>query len=127
MDVCTCTMTSVVSPGVHQHVYEQLLCKSITKALKFSQVVSILFALLGSACVKAARKMLMKLSLGLHRSEFTAGEIADEMEKERKYLQLTTADYLIKVNEVRTKKSVDLLQHLLEYYKAQYRYDLYKS
>ena len=59
--------------------------------------------------------------LGLHRSEFTAGEIADEMEKERKYLQLTTADYLIKVNEVRTKKSVDLLQHLLEYYKAQYR------
>jgi Arf-GAP/SH3 domain/ANK repeat/PH domain-containing protein len=43
------------------------------------------------------------------------------MEKERKYLQLTTADYLIKVNEVRTKKSVDLLQHLLEYYKAQYR------
>ena len=62
------------------------------------------------------------VSPGLHRSEFTAGEIADEMEKERKYLQLTTADYLIKVNEVRTKKSVDLLQHLLEYYKAQYRY-----
>jgi hypothetical protein len=62
------------------------------------------------------------MSPGLHRSEFTAGEIADEMEKERKYLQLTTADYLIKVNEVRTKKSVDLLQHLLEYYKAQYRY-----
>jgi hypothetical protein len=57
----------------------------------------------------------------LHRSEFTAGEIAEEMEKERKYLQLTTADYLIKVNEIRTKKSVDLLQHLLEYYKAQYR------
>ena len=43
------------------------------------------------------------------------------MEKERKYLQLTTADYLIKVNEIRTKKSVDLLQHLLEYYQAQYR------
>ena len=43
------------------------------------------------------------------------------MEKERKYLQLTTADYLIKVNEIRTKKSVDLLQYLLEYYKAQYR------
>ena len=64
--------------------------------------------------------MLFAVS-GLHRSEFTAGEIAEEMEKERKYLQLTTADYLIKVNEIRTKKSVDLLQYLLEYYKAQYR------
>ena len=56
---------------------------------------------------------------GLHRSEITAGEIADELDKERKYLQLTTADYLVRMNEIRTKKGVNLLQQMLEYYKSQ--------
>ena len=59
---------------------------------------------------------------GFHRSEVTSGEIADEMEKERKGLQLTTTDYLLRVNEIRTKKGVDLLQHLLEFYYAQHKY-----
>lgn len=58
---------------------------------------------------------------GLHRSELTAGEIAEEMEKERKYLQLTTAEYLLKINEIRSKKGVDLIEQLLEYYKAQHK------
>ena len=66
------------------------------------------------------------------------------MEKERKYLQLTAAEYLIRVNEIRYddtqipnqkiyhliqfffayfrgKKGVNLLQQMLEYYKAQYK------
>lgn len=59
---------------------------------------------------------------GLHRSELTAGEIAEEMEKERKYLQLSTTDYLLRINDVRSKKGVDLLDHLLEYHKAQNKY-----
>ena len=61
------------------------------------------------------------MHLGLHRSELTAGEIADEMEKERKYLQLTTSEYLLRVNEIRTKKGVDLLQHLIKYYHSQHK------
>jgi Arf-GAP/SH3 domain/ANK repeat/PH domain-containing protein len=59
---------------------------------------------------------------GLHRSELVAGEIADEMEKERKYLQLTTSEYLLRINEIRTKKGVDLLQHLIKFYHAQHKY-----
>ncbi len=51
----------------------------------------------------------------------TAGEIADEMDKERKYLQLSTAEYLVRVNEIRAKKGVNLLQQMLEYYKAQFK------
>jgi Arf-GAP/SH3 domain/ANK repeat/PH domain-containing protein len=51
----------------------------------------------------------------------TAGEIADEMEKERKYLQLTTSDYLLRINEISTKKGIDLLQHLVKFYHAQYK------
>jgi len=41
----------------------------------------------------------------------------DEMEKERKYLQLTaaaaaaSAEYLVRVNEIRTEKGVNLLKH----------------
>ena len=58
---------------------------------------------------------------GLHRSELTAGEIAEEMDKERKYLQLTTTEYLLKINEVRSKKGADLIEQLLEYYKAQHK------
>ena len=58
---------------------------------------------------------------GLHRSELTPGEIAEEMEKERKYLQLTTTEYLLKINEIRSKKGVDLIEQLLDYYKAQHK------
>ena len=43
------------------------LCVQISKAQKDSQVLSALFALLGSAHVKAARKMLVKSNLSLER------------------------------------------------------------
>jgi len=43
--------------------YEQLLQTKITKAQKGSQVVN-LFCAFGSACKKAARKTLIKLTLG---------------------------------------------------------------
>ena len=59
---------------------------------------------------------------GMIRSELTAGEIAEEMDKERKYLQIAIADYMVKVNEIKTKKGVELLEHLVDYYKAQSRY-----
>ena len=56
---------------------------------------------------------------GMIRSKLTMGKIAEELEKEQKYLQISTANYLIKVNEIRTKEGVELLQNLLEYYKSQ--------
>jgi len=59
---------------------------------------------------------------GMIRSELTAGEIAEDLEKERKYLQIATADYLIKANEIKTKKGAELLQHLVDYYHAQSSY-----
>ena len=37
---------------------------------------------------------------GMIRSELAAGEIAEEMDKERKYLQIAIADYMVKVNEI---------------------------
>nr|XP_023024118.1 arfGAP with SH3 domain, ANK repeat and PH domain-containing protein [Leptinotarsa decemlineata] len=59
---------------------------------------------------------------GLIRSEVTAPEIADEMEKERRLFQLQMCEYLIKYNEIKTKKGIDLLQSLVEYYHAQTNY-----
>lgn len=56
---------------------------------------------------------------GLIRTEISPAEIADEMEKERKMFQLQMCEYLIKVNEIKTKKGVELLQHLVEFYHAQ--------
>ena len=60
---------------------------------------------------------------GMIRSELAAGEIAEEMDKERKYLQIAMADYMVKVNEIKTKKGVELLEHMVDYYKAQSRWD----
>lgn len=59
---------------------------------------------------------------GLIRTEISPAEIADEMNKERKYFQLQMCEYLIKVNEIKTKKGAELLQHLVEYYNAQTNY-----
>ncbi|XP_059483922.1 arfGAP with SH3 domain, ANK repeat and PH domain-containing protein isoform X2 [Neocloeon triangulifer] len=59
---------------------------------------------------------------GLIRTEVTPAEVADEMEKERKLFQLQMCEYLIKVNEIKTKKGIELLQHLVEYYHAQTKY-----
>ncbi|XP_070209442.1 arf-GAP with SH3 domain, ANK repeat and PH domain-containing protein 1-like isoform X3 [Littorina saxatilis] len=56
---------------------------------------------------------------GMVRTEISGAEIADEMEKERKIFQLQMCEYLIKVNEIRTKKGSDLLNNLAEYYQAQ--------
>ncbi|XP_020711402.1 arfGAP with SH3 domain, ANK repeat and PH domain-containing protein isoform X2 [Athalia rosae] len=59
---------------------------------------------------------------GLIRTEVTPAEVADEMEKERRMFQLQMCEYLIKVNEIKTKKGIELLQHLVEYYHAQTNY-----
>ncbi|XP_049621516.1 arf-GAP with SH3 domain, ANK repeat and PH domain-containing protein 1 isoform X2 [Suncus etruscus] len=56
---------------------------------------------------------------GMIRTEITGAEIAEEMEKERRLFQLQMCEYLIKVNEIKTKKGVDLLQNLIKYYHTQ--------
>lgn len=56
---------------------------------------------------------------GMIRTEITGAEIAEEMEKERRLFQLQMCEYLIKVNEIKTKKGVDLLQNLIKHYHAQ--------
>uniref|UniRef100_A0A8C6LY36 Un-named sa1614 n=1 Tax=Nothobranchius furzeri TaxID=105023 RepID=A0A8C6LY36_NOTFU len=41
---------------------------------------------------------------GMVRSEVSGGEIAEELEKERRSFQLSMCEYLIKVNEIKTKR-----------------------
>ncbi|XP_039354666.1 arf-GAP with SH3 domain, ANK repeat and PH domain-containing protein 2-like isoform X1 [Mauremys reevesii] len=59
---------------------------------------------------------------GLVRSEVVGGEIAEEMEKERRMFQLNMCEYLIKVNEIQTKKGVDLLQNHIKHCNAQFNF-----
>jgi hypothetical protein len=47
-------------PGILPTFYAHLLCAKIPKVAKDSVYVSVFFALLGSARIKAARKMLVK-------------------------------------------------------------------
>lgn len=55
---------------------------------------------------------------GLIRTEISGAEIAEEMDRERKQFQYQMCEYFIKVNEIETKKSVDLLLHYIEYFNA---------
>uniref|UniRef100_A0A8C9R4D7 Arf-GAP with SH3 domain, ANK repeat and PH domain-containing protein 1-like n=1 Tax=Scleropages formosus TaxID=113540 RepID=A0A8C9R4D7_SCLFO len=58
---------------------------------------------------------------GMVRTEVSGGEIAEELEKERRMFQLQMCEYLIRVNEIKTKKGVDLLQNLIKHYYSQSR------
>ncbi|XP_036306299.1 arf-GAP with SH3 domain, ANK repeat and PH domain-containing protein 1-like [Pipistrellus kuhlii] len=56
---------------------------------------------------------------GMMRTEITGAEIAEQTEKERRLFQLQMCEYLLQVNNIKTKKGVDLLQNLIKYYHAQ--------
>ncbi|XP_036437780.1 arf-GAP with SH3 domain, ANK repeat and PH domain-containing protein 2b [Colossoma macropomum] len=56
---------------------------------------------------------------GMIRTEISGGEIAEEMEKERRAFQLQMCEYLLKVNEIKVKKGADLVQNLIKYFHAQ--------
>ncbi|NWS72646.1 ASAP1 protein, partial [Crotophaga sulcirostris] len=59
---------------------------------------------------------------GLVRSEVSGGEIAEELEKERRTFQLSMCEYLIKVNEIKTKKGIDLLQNHIKHCSSQFNF-----
>ncbi|KAG8131905.1 hypothetical protein E2320_009801 [Naja naja] len=59
---------------------------------------------------------------GMVRTEVAGGEIAEEMEKERRMFQLHMCEYLIKVNELKTKKGVDLLQNNIKHCNSQFNF-----
>eukprot|EP00075_Anas_platyrhynchos_P007477 XP_021126989.2 arf-GAP with SH3 domain, ANK repeat and PH domain-containing protein 1-like [Anas platyrhynchos] len=59
---------------------------------------------------------------GMVRSELCSGEIAEEMEKERRTFQLNMCEYLIKVNEIKTKKGIDLLQNHIKHCSSQFNF-----
>uniref|UniRef100_H2Y6R1 Uncharacterized protein n=1 Tax=Ciona savignyi TaxID=51511 RepID=H2Y6R1_CIOSA len=69
--------------------------------------------------VEREKRQLAK-EAGMIRNEITGAEIAEEMEKERRMFQLQMCEVRgVVVNEIKTKKGVDLLQHLVEFYHAQ--------
>ncbi|XP_030830122.1 arf-GAP with SH3 domain, ANK repeat and PH domain-containing protein 2 isoform X4 [Strongylocentrotus purpuratus] len=59
---------------------------------------------------------------GLIRQVVSGPEVAEEMEKERRMFQLQMCEYLFKVNEIKAKKGAELVQHLVEYYRAENSY-----
>uniref|UniRef100_A0A8C0GEW8 Un-named sa1614 n=1 Tax=Chelonoidis abingdonii TaxID=106734 RepID=A0A8C0GEW8_CHEAB len=77
------------------------------------------FSFSSSTKIEKEKRELAKQH-GLVRSEVVGGEIAEEMEKERRMFQLNMCEYLIKVNEIQTKKGVDLLQNHIKHCNAQF-------
>ncbi len=64
------------------------------------------------------RKAAAKES-GWIRTDITHHEFAEELEGERKTLQLELCKFFLKINKINSKKGVDLLQHLVDYYHTQ--------
>ncbi|VDN31276.1 unnamed protein product [Dibothriocephalus latus] len=59
---------------------------------------------------------------GIYMPDVFTAEMAADLEKERRRLQLEVCEYLIKVNEVKSKKGADFLQHFIDFYHAHLQY-----
>ncbi|CAM9506429.1 unnamed protein product [Lampetra planeri] len=59
---------------------------------------------------------------GMIRNEITGAEIAEDLEKERRMFQLQMCEYLIKVNDINTKKGVDIMYSFILYFQTQYNF-----
>ncbi|KAM6404495.1 LOW QUALITY PROTEIN: arf-GAP with SH3 domain, ANK repeat and PH domain-containing protein 1-like [Rhynochetos jubatus] len=59
---------------------------------------------------------------GTVRSEVSGGEITQEMEKELRTFQLNMCEYLINVNEIKTKKGIDLLQNPIKHFSSLFKW-----
>ncbi|XP_074913526.1 arf-GAP with SH3 domain, ANK repeat and PH domain-containing protein 2-like [Buteo buteo] len=59
---------------------------------------------------------------GMVQSEVSRGEIAEEMEKECRTFQLNMCEFLIKVNKIKTKKGIDLLQNHIKRCSSQFNF-----
>ncbi|VDM33181.1 unnamed protein product [Hydatigera taeniaeformis] len=71
--------------------------------------------------LKKEKLQVMK-ETGLYTPESFTVEMAENLEKERRRLQLEVCEYFIKVNEVKSKKGSDFLQHLIDFYHAHLHY-----
>ncbi|KAF5399312.1 hypothetical protein PHET_07005 [Paragonimus heterotremus] len=71
--------------------------------------------------LRKEKVQLMK-DTGIFTPEAFTAEMTVDLEKERRKLQLETCEYFIKVNELKAKRSADLLQHLIDFYYAQTHY-----
>uniref|UniRef100_A0A672G592 BAR domain-containing protein n=1 Tax=Salarias fasciatus TaxID=181472 RepID=A0A672G592_SALFA len=92
-------------------------CSHLVLSLSCTQIKFISLSVFSTKIEKEKREHAKQH--GMIRTEITGAEIAEEMEKERRVFQLQMCEYLIKVNEIKTKKGVDLLQNLIKYYHAQ--------
>eukprot|EP00112_Aurelia_sp_Birch-Aquarium-sp1_P004331 Seg1489.4 transcript_id=Seg1489.4/GoldUCD/mRNA.D3Y31 product="Arf-GAP with SH3 domain ANK repeat and PH domain-containing protein 1" protein_id=Seg1489.4/GoldUCD/D3Y31 len=72
----------------------------------------------GTKMEKEARKKTQEIVL----YRIDPPEASEETGKERKMFMYQSCEYLIKANEVKIKKGVELVQHLIEYYHAQLQY-----
>ncbi|OQV25135.1 Arf-GAP with SH3 domain, ANK repeat and PH domain-containing protein 1 [Hypsibius exemplaris] len=90
------------------------LKKAIDKAWKDYEVKS--------TKVEKEKKQSSK-ETGLTKNDYVApAELADELLEERRMFQLQMCECLIKENDIRTRKGVDLLSHLIEYYYALFQF-----
>ncbi|GAB1297325.1 Arf-GAP with SH3 domain, ANK repeat and PH domain-containing protein 2 [Apodemus speciosus] len=104
--------------------YETKICMGGSEAVQVTSAVP--KGLLINPClvfthrtkIEKEKKEHAKLH-GMIRTEISGAEIAEEMEKERRFFQLQMCEYLLKVNEIKVKKGVDLLQNLIKYFHAQ--------
>jgi len=68
------------------------------------------------------KRMLVQAGINIQDRVFTSEELAGKLVTERRKFQLGVCEYMLKVNDVKTKRGVDFAEHLVGYYQAQEAY-----
>ncbi|XP_064381820.1 arf-GAP with SH3 domain, ANK repeat and PH domain-containing protein 1-like isoform X2 [Halichondria panicea] len=102
------------------HLFENDL-----KGSRYKSDIKALFGQYQSARNQAEReerKMLVAAGADVSGRVFTPEELAGKLILDRRKFQLGVVEYMSKFNEVKTKRGVDLAEHLVAYYQAQEDY-----
>lgn len=119
-------LTNMVSSSKNILLFSlNLLFENELKGSKYKSDMKAMFGQYQSARNQVERdekKALVAAGQNVADHTFSAEELAGKLILERRKFQMGVCEYMLKVNDVKTKNGVDLAEHLISFYQAQESY-----